>query len=70
MSKEQYNDEPVYYCAHCHSLNIGVDEEGADGEWDGSYCLKCGGTDILQCSIFEWLDEESKLHAREKRWIR
>ena len=66
MYDSQYDEEPVYYCACCHSLNIAMDETVADDQWDGSYCLKCGGTDIKQCSIFEWLEEEQRLHGLKR----
>ena len=67
MYDKSYDDDPVFYCADCHSLSIGVDEEGACDDWDGSYCLKCGGTDIRECKIFEWLDEEARLHGFVKK---
>lgn len=64
MYDSSFDDEPVYYCAFCHSLHIGVDEDGVCDDWDGSYCLKCGSTDIRQESIFEWLEEEKRLHGK------
>lgn len=67
MYDSQYDEEPVYYCADCHSLNIAIDEDAADAHWDGSYCCRCGGTDIRQCSIFEWLEEETRRHGAKKR---
>lgn len=60
----EYDDEPVEYCACCHSLavkNYGDPSEG----WDGAYCSKCGSTDIKQCSIQEWLAEENKRHGKK-----
>lgn len=52
----QYEDEPVFYCKHCHSLRIMV------GDGFGDYCDDCGSTDIGQCHINEWLaiKEEDK----------
>lgn len=35
-----------------------VDDGLASDGWDGSYCGKCGATDIGECSIEEWLKEE------------
>lgn len=70
MYDKSYDEEPVFYCADCHSLSIGIDEDGIDDEWDGNYCLKCGGTDVRQCSIFDWLEEESRLHGYTKKGMR
>lgn len=39
LSKEDYNNEPVYYCSECLSLKI-RDIDGTD------YCDKCGSTNI------------------------
>lgn len=58
------HDEDVYYCKQCHSLHILIDESFADDSWDGSYCAKCGSTDIGVTSIYEWLAEEAR---REKK---
>ena len=66
MYDKNYDEEPVSYCAFCHSLHIVVDEEGAGDGWDGSYCKECGGTDIRECSIVEWLDEEARLHGKKR----
>ena len=48
MSKEDYNNEPVYYCRRCHSLNITVLD-------DLDCCEDCGSTDVDSCHIEEWL---------------
>jgi len=66
MYDKSYDEEPVYYCAWCHSLCIGIDEGGADENWDGSYCLKCGSTDIRLANIHEWLAEERRMHEKSK----
>lgn len=47
LSKEDYNNEPVYYCSECLSLKI-RDIDGTD------YCDKCGSTNISQTHIQEW----------------
>ena len=47
LSKEDYNNEPVYYCSECLSLRI-RDIDGTD------YCDKCGSTNIEQIHIQEW----------------
>ena len=39
LSKEDYNNEPVYYCTECMSLRI----RNIDGT---DYCDKCGSTNI------------------------
>ena len=65
LSPEEYN-EKVYYCRSCHSLHILVDDSLADGDWDGSYCAKCGSTQIGQCAMGEWLDEEDRRKATRK----
>ena len=40
LPKEEYNKEPVFYCADCLSLAI----MGVTGVDDASYCDKCGST--------------------------
>lgn len=47
LSKEDYNNEPVYYCTQCLSLRIRTLE-------DTEYCDKCGSTNIEQTHIREW----------------
>jgi hypothetical protein len=47
LSKEDYNNEPVYYCTECMSLRI----RNIDGT---DYCDKCGSTNIEQTNIREW----------------
>ena len=55
--KSIYNEDPVFYCKRCHSLLI-MQEDGLP-----DYCEKCGGTDIGEESIEEWLVEEEALEA-------
>lgn len=64
----EYDDELVYYCKSCHSLNIKVDDVLADDLWDGSYCAKCNSCEIGTCTIDEWLEEEAK-RAESRRKI-
>lgn len=45
-----YNDEPVFYCKHCLSLNIKTVASGLDLD----YCDECGCTDTEQSHIEEW----------------
>lgn len=65
-------DETVFYCRACHSLHVLVDEGLADGDWDGSYCGKCGSADIGECTLGEWLSVEAERMARaeEREWKR
>lgn len=44
---DEYNKEPVKYCAHCLSLAI-MESEGT------LYCDKCGSTDVKEANIFDW----------------
>lgn len=48
--KEQYNNEPVFYCKSCLSLKVKT--VVVDSDLD--YCDECGSTDIGQTSIEEW----------------
>lgn len=54
---ENYNDEPVYYCAKCLSLRILTDET------TGDYCPDCGSTDIQQAHITVWEKLYKELHS-------
>lgn len=45
--KEEYNQEPVFYCKRCLSLKIMTDQ-------DMSYCDDCGNTEIRDTSIEHW----------------
>ena len=49
-AKEDYNKEPVFYCAQCLSLRIKSVPmmEGMD------YCDECNSTNIEESSIEEW----------------
>lgn len=49
-SKEQYNEEPVFYCKECLSLKIRTIVEGSDLD----FCDNCGATNIAKTSIEEW----------------
>lgn len=48
LTKEDYNNEPVYYCSSCLSLLI--------RELDNNICFcdECGDTDIKTSHIEEW----------------
>lgn len=49
-SKEDYNNEPVFYCKTCLSLNIRIVGEDTD------YCEDCGSTAIDTTHIDVWED--------------
>lgn len=51
-SKQEYNEEPVFYCKNCLSLKIKTIQ--VDSNLD--YCDECGSTDIAQTNIEEWRD--------------
>lgn len=48
--KEQYNNEPVFYCKNCLSLKVKTVTAGLDLD----FCDECSGTDIGQTHIEEW----------------
>lgn len=53
---DDYDSEPVKYCARCYSLKIKYEEA-----LDSDCCADCGSTDILESSIEDW---ESKYERR------
>ena len=66
--QDNQEDNIVYYCSDCHSMCVLVNADLAGEDWDGSYCGKCGSTNIVSCTIDEWLAEEE--HRKEvKRQI-
>lgn len=48
--KEEYNDEPVFYCKECLSLKIKTVMHGLDLD----YCDDCGATNIEKIHIEDW----------------
>ena len=48
--KQNYNEEPVFYCKGCLSLKI----RNIPSMEDSEFCDECSSTDIGQCSIEEW----------------
>lgn len=47
MTKEEYNEVPVFYCRDCLSLHIlNIDKY--------NYCRKCGSTDVGVAMIDKW----------------
>lgn len=68
--EKQYNDEPVFYCRRCLSLNIRQFPLNVDQ----GYCDDCGTVDVGSTSIEEWnkMYEEKYGHPyivkRELKW--
>ena len=48
--KEEYDNEPIFYCNNCLSLKI----RSVDQLDNSEYCEECSSTDIGQISIKEW----------------
>lgn len=48
--KNQYDEEPVYYCQNCLSLKIKTVVMDSDLD----FCDECGGTNISTIHIKEW----------------
>lgn len=48
-SSNEYDLEPVKYCARCYSLKIKYEETT-----DSEYCGDCGCSDTMTASIEEW----------------
>lgn len=49
VNYDDYNEEPVKYCAKCYSLKIKYEDS-----LDSECCAECGCTDILEANIAEW----------------
>lgn len=50
MEEKGYNEEPVYYCKRCLSLNI----RQIPSMKSMDYCDDCGAVNIGTASIEEW----------------
>lgn len=61
MDKEQFDDEPVYYCKRCLSLKIRQIPLLPEGD----YCEDCGAVDIDSTTIEEWLKMYKKKYGHE-----
>lgn len=48
LVNSEYNEDPVYYCKRCLSLNIRVDDNGEE------FCEDCTSTNIAKTNIFKW----------------
>ena len=51
IDKEEYNDDPVWYCRSCLSLKI---KNFGDDEMVPCYCAACSSTDVGTATIDEW----------------
>lgn len=64
MPEEKHNNdydlEPVKYCARCLSLKIKYDED-LDYEW----CADCGSTEILETLTEEWEKKYEKRYGHK-----
>lgn len=56
--KKEYNEEPVYYCKNCLSLNI-LTFENTD------YCDSCGSTSIDTTDIETWKKEYRNKYKKD-----
>lgn len=51
----EYENEPFYYCKHCHSLHIRIDDDYTN------YCADCGSTDIAKSTnMKKWVKDHYK----------
>lgn len=48
VTNNDYNSDPIFYCADCLSLRIRGEIEGFE------YCDHCGSTNIESCPIEDW----------------
>lgn len=61
VNKEEYNEEPVFYCTRCLSLAIkcyGYDDNTC-------YCDKCGCVEISSTDIEKWVRMNERKELRE-----
>lgn len=61
MTKEDYNNEPVYYCSSCLSLNIRL----MDNDRKKEYCDECGCTEIKTSHIDDWSELYEKKYGKK-----
>jgi predicted RNA-binding Zn-ribbon protein involved in translation (DUF1610 family) len=59
ISKESYNNEPVFYCKSCLSLLVSA-EEGT-----GSYCKDCGCASIGRTNIDLWTESYRRKYGKD-----
>lgn len=58
--QNDYDSEPVYYCANCLSLSIRYEET-----IDSDCCKDCGGTNIKEALPEEWEKMYKKKYGHE-----
>ena len=74
MDKQSYEEEPVYYCKRCLSLNV----RQMPMIVEQNYCGDCGTVDIGEASFEEWEEMyiekyghpyiDIKEEKKEKKW--
>lgn len=57
--KEEYNNEPLYWCNICNSLSIVNCDSPLDDRLT-CYCNECNSTDIKKGNVQEWLKIKNK----------
>lgn len=60
-SNSMYDEEPVYYCKRCLSLNI----RAIPFVTDQDYCADCGIIDVGVATIEEWKEMYKKKYGRD-----
>lgn len=59
--EESYDDEPVYYCKRCLSLNI----RQMPCVKDQDYCGECWASEVGTASIEEWKEMYRKKYGHD-----
>lgn len=59
--KDEYNNEPVFYCVKCLSLKI----RDIPYMSDSDYCDACGSTNIQQTHIDQWEEMYEKKYGHK-----
>lgn len=59
--KEEYNNEPVYYCKQCLSLKV----LGIPGFTDLDFCDDCGSSNIGRTNIWDWIDKYRDKYGKD-----
>ena len=57
---EDYDSEPVKYCARCYSLKIKYEEV-----IDSECCADCGCSDVAESSIEEWEKKYERRYGKK-----
>jgi len=61
MDRVDYDDEPVYYCKRCLSLNI-RQIPMLEGQY---YCAECGTVELATATIDEWKELYRKKYGKD-----